>query len=311
MTHLRIGTRASALAVWQAEHVRDLLLARHDGLTVELVKISTKGDRVLDRPLAEIGGKGLFVREIEVALADGDIDLAVHSLKDMPTEQPPGLELSTFPARASAFDALCPRVPGMTLATLPAGARIGTGSIRRQAQLLAARPDIECVGIRGNIQTRLGKRDPASDNLDAVVLARAGLERMELWEPHYTELGPPDILPAPAQGALAIEIRADDDATRALVAPLDDYATRLAVLAERACLAAIEGNCHTPFAAWARPDGDGLAVTARLMSDGHTTEGRRMVILRDDPLAQAVQLGHTLGHNLLERHLHATGPGRR
>jgi len=305
MTPLRIGTRASNLALWQAHHIRDRLAPLTDGRPIEIVKISTKGDRVLDRPLAAIGGKGLFVKEIELALLDGSIDLAVHSLKDMPTEQPEGLELTAYPERANPFDTLCAKDAGVTLQTLPEGARIGTGSLRRQAQLRRLRPDLEIVGIRGNVETRLSKRHTGDAPLDAVILATSGLARLGISEPGFTVLEPPDYLPAPGQGCLAIETRADDPSTRALVEQLDHADTRMAIMAERAALRAIEGNCHTPFAAYATRDADGLLLQARLLDeDGRDTHGRRMVILRDDedPFEQADALGATLGRNLLERH---------
>jgi hydroxymethylbilane synthase len=309
MTCIRIGTRASNLALWQAHHIRDCLQALAPGTSIEIVTISTKGDRILDRPLAAIGGKGLFVKEIEQALLDGAIDLAVHSLKDMPTEQPPGLELVAFPERADPFDTLCAREPGHTLESLPHGARVGTGSLRRQAQLRRLRPDLEIVAIRGNVETRLSKRHSGDIPLDAVVLASAGLIRLGIHEDGFSALTAPEYLPAPGQGCLAIETRSDDAETRALVDRLDHADTRIAIVAERAALRAIEGDCHTPFAAYARRDGvDGLLLQARLLDeDGTETAGRRMVVLRDgeDPLMQAEALGATLGRNLLERHLAA------
>jgi hydroxymethylbilane synthase len=300
---LRIGTRGSALALWQARWIESSLRALHPGLDVELVIIKTRGDAILDRPLSEVGGKGLFVKEIENALLDGSVDIAVHSLKDMPVDQPEGLELVAYPERASAFDALCPARPGETLATLPHGARVGTTSLRRGAQLLHMRPDLQVVSIRGNVETRLGRRFGA-DPLDAVVLAEAGLRRLDRWEPSFEVLAPPVFVPAPAQGCVTVEARHNDEATRALLAPLDHADTRLAITAERACLRGIEGDCHTPFAAWARRDDHGgLVLSARLMNpDGHTTEAKRMVVLREDPLAQAVDLGQVMARNLLERH---------
>lgn len=267
MSTLTLGTRGSQLALWQAHHVRDRLQAIHHGLTVRIEVISTQGDRILDRPLAAIGGKGLFVKEIEQALLDGTIDLAVHSLKDMPTEQPEGLALVAFPASASPDDALCARDPLASLSDLRAGARVGTGSLRRGAQLKRLRPDLQIEGIRGNVETRLAKRFSTNDPLDAVVLARAGLERLGLWESGFLPLGPPDLLPAPGQGVLAIETRADDTPTRSLVEPLNDRTAMLRVSAERACLAGIEGNCHTPFAAFAQVSADRVTLDARLLDD--------------------------------------------
>ena len=301
--HLRLGTRGSPLALWQADHITALLLAAHPGLTIERVIIKTEGDRVLDRPLIEIGGKGLFIKELEEAMLDGRIDFAVHSLKDMPAAQPEGLVLDAFPTRAEPFDVMVFREAGMTLATLPSGARIGTGSIRRAMQLRRRRADLEMVGIRGNVGTRLGKLD-GPDGLDAVVLAEAGLSRLGLlnglaWE----RLGVEVSLPAPCQGILGIEAREDDAETRALLAPLDDADARLFALAERACMLAVGGDCKTPFGAFATRSGDGLRLEARLMDeDGWTTEGARMVVLRDAPATQAEELGRRLGENVLERH---------
>lgn len=304
MNAIRIGTRGSALALWQANWVRDRLLELAPGASVELVIIKTLGDQILDRPLADVGGKGLFVKEIEQALLDGTVDLAVHSLKDMPTAQPDGLALVAFPPRAAVLDAFCPADAGATLASLPQGARVGTSSLRRSAQIARLRPDIEIVSIRGNVGTRLGRRRNHGGDLDGVILAEAGLRRLGLWDESFVPLGPPDILPAPAQGALAIETRTEASAVRELVAKLDDFETRLAVVAERACLAAIGGDCRTPFAAYAwRDEVDGLVLHARLLEpSGHSTTARRMVILREDPLAQALELGTTMARNLIERH---------
>ncbi len=300
---IRIGTRGSALALWQANWVASALVERHPSFECELVIIKVRGDQILDRPLSQVGGKGLFVKEIEQALIDSDVDIAVHSLKDLPVEQPEGLVLTAYPERASAFDVLCPADPTMTFATLPAGARIGTTSLRRGAQIRKLRSDLEIVSILGNVQTRLGKRF-GDDALDAVVLAEAGLRRLEIWEDGFEILRPPAFLPAPAQGCLAVETRIGDDRIVPLVAELDDPETRLAITAERACLAAIEGSCHTPFGAWARRDDvDGLVLSARLLEEnGHATEAKRMVVLRDNPLQQAEELGRIMARNLLERH---------
>lgn len=299
---LRIGTRGSALALWQAHHIRDALLAAHPTLTIELEIIHTRGDQILDRPLAEVGGKGLFVKEIEVALETGVIDLAVHSLKDMPTGQPDGLELRVFPARAGAFDYLCPRMAGHTLDSLPQGGRVGTSSLRRAAQLRRARPDLQIVSIRGNVGTRLGKLE-GPDGLDAIVLAQAGLERLAMTTPAMVLLQPPVFVPAPAQGALALEVRSDDSWVQALIDPLDDADTRLAVFAERAALHAVGGDCRTPFAAYAWREGDTLHLMARLLDDdGHASESSQSTPLGTDPIAAALALGETLGAALLQHH---------
>ena len=263
---LRIGTRGSNLARWQAEWVAGRLRELHPGLEITLVEIKTQGDRDRNSPLAAIGGLGLFTKEIQRALADGSVDVAVHSLKDLPTQGPPGLALGAVPLREDVADALI--APGyLTLDALPAGATVGTGSLRRRAQLLHARPDLAVVGVRGNVETRLklAKDGP----LDAVVLAEAGLHRLGL-ERHVTErLGPPRFLPAVGQGALGIECRGDDLGTLSLLAPLDDPATHRAVVAERRTLADLEGGCMIPLAAWARDTSEGLVLDAAVFdADG-------------------------------------------
>ncbi|MFT6397801.1 MAG: hydroxymethylbilane synthase [Bradymonadia bacterium] len=298
MSLIRIGTRGSQLALWQANHIADRLRAVREGTEVELVVIKTTGDKITDRPLALVGGKGLFVKEIEEALLADGVDLAVHSLKDMPTEQPEGLELSCYPGRAEPFDALCAREPIRSVADLPQNARIGTGSLRRQVQLQAVRPDLEMVGIRGNVPTRLKKRFEA-ENVDAVVLAAAGLRRLGLWEDGFLELTPPDVLPAPAQGILALETRLGDARLKPYLSALDDFDARLAALAERGALRAIGGDCHTPFAAFATRDGDYMTVTARLYAeDGKMQEARQSGPVEDG--AAADELGTEVGAMLVE-----------
>lgn len=252
---VRIGTRGSQLARWQSEWVSARLRELHPGLRVELVEIKTQGDRDRNSPLAAIGGIGLFTKEIQRALLDSTVEIAVHSLKDLPTQGAETLILGAVPVREDAADALIAPTH-RTLDALPAGARIGTGSLRRRAQLLHARPDLQVVGIRGNVETRLNQA--LSGTLDGVVLAEAGLRRLGL-EGHVTQrLGPPLFLPAVGQGALGIECRASDAATRALLAPLDDPATRRAVIAERRTLAELEGGCMIPLAAWGRDADDDL-----------------------------------------------------
>ena len=286
MGTVRIGTRGSELALWQAHHIADRLRAAHAGLEVELVVIRTTGDRIVDRPLAEVGGKGLFVKEIEEALLDGRVDLAVHSLKDVPGELPDGLVLSTYAGRANPFDALCARAPLRSVDDLPQGARVGTGSSRRGLQLKRLRPDIELVAIRGNVPTRLARRG-ADGDLDAVVLAAAGLRRLGLWSDDFIELAPPDVVPAASQGTLALEIRAADDATAALVAPLDDAAARLEATTERACLDALGGDCHTPFAAFARLDGGQMTLHGRVFNEAGAHFDERAVVAAPTPDACA------------------------
>lgn len=295
---LRIGTRGSDLALWQAHHVRDRLLAAHPGLAVDIVVIKTTGDQIRDRPLADIGGKGLFVKEIEEALLDRRVDLAIHSLKDMPVEAPDGLELSCFPGRAEPWDVLCPRDPSVrTLADLPRGATVATGSARRQLQLLDARPDLHMVGLRGNVPTRLSRRFDPAPGFDAVVLAEAGVRRLGLWEDAFVRLEPPTVIPASCQGTLSIETRVDDARTLDLVAPLDDRTARLTAAAERACLALIEGDCHTPFAAHAAFVGDTLRLVGRLYhDDGSHTDGEASGVVSDE--AAAATIGREVGRQL-------------
>ncbi len=250
---LRIGTRGSALARWQSGWVADRLRALHPGLVVELIEIKTQGDRDRTSPLAVIGGAGLFTKEIQRALVDGLVEVAVHSLKDLPTAGPPGLTLGAVPPREDVADALIAPIY-RTLGELPLGASVGTGSLRRRAMLLHVRPDLNVVGVRGNVETRLNKA--LSGELDAVILAEAGLRRLGL-ESHVTDrLGTPAFLPAVGQGALGIECCLNDVRTLALLIPLDDPETHRAVIAERRLLAELEGGCMIPLAALARDTGD-------------------------------------------------------
>ena len=251
---LTFATRPSALARWQTQWVARALESAHPGLTCHEEIITTRGDKVLDKPLPEIGGKGLFTQELEAALLSGRVDAAVHSLKDLPTEMPAGLTVGAVPPRAEVRDALV-SARGYTLETLPQGAVVGTSSLRRAAQLLAARPDLQIRPLRGNVDTRV--RKALEGQYDAVVLAGAGLVRLGLTE-HISQWLPLEVmLPAPGQGALAVQCRADDEATLALLAALDDFATRAAVEAERAFLSALGGGCAVPVAAYAElfPDG--------------------------------------------------------
>lgn len=256
---VRIGTRGSRLARWQAEWVAGRLREGSPGLEVVLVEIKTQGDRDRTSPLSAIGGMGLFTKEIQRALAEGMVEVAVHSLKDLPTRGPEGLVLGAVPTREDAADALI-APEHKTLGGLPPGARVGTGSQRRKAQLLHLRPDLAVEDLRGNVGTRL---DHALDGrLDAVVLAEAGLKRLGL-DGHVTQrLGPPEFLPAVGQGALGIECRADDPATRDLLARLDDPRTHRAVAAERRVLLEMEGGCTIPLAAWAREEAGELRLEA-------------------------------------------------
>ncbi|KAA0597944.1 hydroxymethylbilane synthase [Azospirillum lipoferum] len=272
-THpLRIGTRGSPLALAQAHETRDRLIAAHPHLAapgaIEIVVFKTTGDRILDRTLAEAGGKGLFTKELEEALFDGRADLAVHSMKDVPTQLPDGLEIATLLPREDPRDAFFAR-SGSGLADLPAGSVVGTAGLRRQAQVLELRPDLKIFPLRGNVQTRLSKLD--AGEVDATLLALAGLRRLGLTERITAVLEPETMLPAVAQGAIGIEIRSDDDATRALLAPLNCAETMLRVTAERALLAALDGSCRTPIAALAVLDGDDLHLRAKVLSpDGRS-----------------------------------------
>lgn len=252
---LRIGTRGSQLARWQSGWVADRLRELHPGLDVELVEIKTQGDRDRNSPLSVIGGTGLFTKEIQRALLDGSVDLAVHSLKDLPTDGPSDLVLGAVPEREDVADALIAPVY-KSLAELPLGATVGTGSLRRRAMLLHARPDLKVVGLRGNVDTRLKR---ASDGtLDAVVLAAAGLRRLGL-DQHVTQwLTAPEFLPAVGQGALGIECRAEDTETQGFLAPLNHEPTRQAALAERECLNVLGGGCLIPLGAYARAGTQGV-----------------------------------------------------
>jgi hydroxymethylbilane synthase len=253
-----IATRGSALALWQANHVRDQLMKQ--GLSVELLVLKTKGDKILDRALSEVGGKGLFVKEIEEALLDGRADVAVHSMKDLPAEIPPELMLAAIPEREDARDALLVR-PGLdakTVKELPPNARIGTSSLRRVCQLRAKRSDLEIIPLRGNVDTRLRKVE--AGEFDAIVLACAGLRRLGHSDRITAPLSYDESLPAIGQGALAIECRVADDATRSHLEKLDHADTRRATLAERAFLERLAGGCQTPLAAHARLDGHDVVL---------------------------------------------------
>lgn len=252
---IRIATRRSPLALWQAEYVRGELLTRNPGLNVELVAITTRGDKLLDTPLAKIGGKALFVKELEVAMLAGEADLAVHSMKDVPMEFPEGLMLSTICTREDPRDAFVSN-QFQTLDELPQGARVGTASLRRQCQLLAHRPDLQIGVLRGNVGTRLGKLD--SGEFDAIVLAAAGLLRLKL-EQRIAQLLPVDLsLPAGGQGAVGIECRQDDQRVQELLRPLHDADTADRVYAERALNHGLQGGCQVPIGCYAEIEGDQL-----------------------------------------------------
>lgn len=245
---LRIATRKSPLAMWQAEHIKARLEALHPGLVIELVTFTTQGDKILDTPLAKIGGKGLFVKELEAAMLDGRADIAVHSMKDVPMEFPEGLELGVICSRENAQDAFVSN-QYKTIDDLPHGAVVGTSSLRRQCQIQQQRPDLVIESLRGNVQTRLQKLDDGQ--YDAIILAAAGLLRMELHERIASFISTEQSLPAGGQGALGIEWRSGDSSVHALIKPLHDVDTAACVLAERALNRRLQGGCQVPIAAFA------------------------------------------------------------
>ena len=259
MQRVVIATRASPLALWQAEHVCKILQRAHPQLTVELLKLSTRGDQVLDRSLAKIGGKGLFIKELEVALLDGRADLAVHSFKDVPMQLEPQFGIGAVLQREDPRDCLV-SARGAGLEELPAGARVGTSSLRRELMVRILFPQLAIGSIRGNVGTRLAKLDRGE--FDALIMAAAGLKRLGLAERIRRVLPTAQFLPAPGQGALAIEIRAGDARTRELIAPLEHPATRAATLAERTVSRALGGSCQVPLAAYAESDRGQLYLRA-------------------------------------------------
>ncbi len=288
-----LGTRGSELALFQAHHVAWTLQKHNVDLSVKIQKITTSGDKVLDSPLAEIGDKGLFVKEIETALLSGDIDLAVHSSKDLPTELPEGLMIGALGAREDPRDAFLGQAGG--LADLPEGARIGTSSLRRRSQLLALRPDLEIVDIRGNVDTRI--RKIAELGLDGTILAAAGVKRLERESEVSFYFSVEEMIPAVGQGVIAIEVREGDGATRDLVTVHDDAASTAAVQAERALMRWLEGGCQVPIGAHATVSGDKLILRAYLGS----LDGKRFI--RDSiegPVILAENLGEQLGKKMFE-----------
>jgi len=290
---LRIGTRQSQLALWQAEDVRTRLTKLSPGLDVELVKMTTLGDKLLDTSLAKIGGKGLFIKELEQALLDRRIDLAVHSTKDVTVTLPEGLHLAAICARADARDAFVSNTHA-DLNALPAGACVGTSSLRRQCQLRANFPALRIAELRGNVNTRLAKLD--AGDFDAIILAAAGLDRLGFTKRIRARLAPADSLPAVGQGAVCIEARADDRELNALLARLDHAPTARCVRAERAMNAALEGGCQVPIAGYAELAGNELHLRGLVGAP----DGSRM--LRAEirgPAEQAEDLGHALGERLL------------
>lgn len=292
MKHLRIGTRGSALALWQANHVRDLLMKSH-GVDVELVRIRTSGDHLQTASVAQIGMIGVFTKELEEALLSGTVDLAVHSMKDVPTDTPPGLAFPAITKREDVRDCLISR-DSRKLKDLPAEARIGTSSLRRKAQLLHLRPDLQVQDLRGNVDTRLTK--VAAGELDAAVLALAGVTRLGAAYKVTETLETDVMLPAVGQGALGIETSASDRDTWKLVSVLNDPETRSCVRAERALLRELQGGCQVPLGAWARIDKGEMVLEACVFSpDGKEFVRRELRGAPSDPLA----LGRSLGQILI------------
>lgn len=294
MSTLVIGTRGSKLALWQANLVADTLRATHPGIEVRIEVIRTTGDHIQDVPLARVGGKGLFVKEIEEALRDGRADIAVHSLKDVPDTVPEGLVLAAFLPREVPYDAFVSERHDR-LWDLPDGARVGTSSLRRAAQVRAARPDLEVVPLRGNVDTRLRR---LREGLDAVILAGAGLRRLGLQDRIRELLAPPEFIPAVGQGVVVVECRERDAETRRRLQPLDHAETRVQVRAERAFLKTIGGGCQVPLGAHARLEGDRVVVI------GMVARPDGSVVLRDEVSAgasEAERAGEDLAQSLLDR----------
>jgi hydroxymethylbilane synthase len=291
---IKIGTRGSLLATTQSTWVRKQIEAEHPGITVELVKIVTKGDKILDVPLAKVGGKGLFVKEIEEALLRKDVDLAVHSMKDVPSELPDELHLGIIPPRENPHDAFI-STRFAKLADLPKGATVGTSSLRRRAQLAALRPDLKIVDLRGNLDTRLRRLDEGK--FQAIILAAAGLNRLGMSSRATGYFTAKEMLPAVGQGALGIELRKDDDELLAGLSFLNDANTTIAVAAERAFLYRLEGGCQVPIGAFAEVDGGQVELTGLVAS----VDGKE--VLKDSisgPNAEAQQIGAQLANKLLD-----------
>ncbi len=292
---IRIATRKSALALWQAEHVADLLRSLPEVNDIELVPMTTRGDEVLDRSLQKIGGKGLFIKELEVAMQAGDADIAVHSMKDVPAEMPDGFCIAAVLRRANPADALV-SPNSVRLDDLPQGALVGSSSLRRQAQLRMLRPDLRIEPLRGNVNTRLRKLEDGE--FDAIILAAAGLERLELDHHISQQFEPSDMLPAAAQGVVGIECLADAEALRSILAELNDDTAVQTTEAERAIARVLQASCQSPVATFAEVDGGSLTVTALVvLPDG--SESIRDSVTGD--ARDAGELGEALGRRLLER----------
>lgn len=292
---LRIATRKSPLAMWQAEFVKAELERIHPDLTVDLLPMSTKGDVILDTPLAKVGGKGLFVKELEVAMLEDRADIAVHSMKDVPVDFPEGLGLEVICEREDPRDAFVSN-SYKSISELPQGAVVGTSSLRRQCQIRALRPDLVIKDLRGNVGTRLGKLD--AGNYDAIILAAAGLIRLKLEERIASFISAEDSLPANGQGAVGIECRTNDERVKALLAPLEHLETRYRVLAERAMNTRLEGGCQVPIGAYAEITGDELFLKGLVGNP----DGKHVITAEiKGPKTQAEQLGQSLAEDLLSQ----------
>ncbi len=293
LTTIRIATRSSPLALWQAEEVSRRLLQLYPDLDVQLVTMKTKGDKILDAPLAKVGGKGLFVKELEAGMLAGDADIAVHSMKDVPVEFPEGLELALIMQREDPRDAFVSN-RYQQLADLPAGAVLGTSSLRRQTQISEKYPQLEIKWLRGNVNTRLRKLDDGE--YDAIILAAAGLKRLGFQDRIRSELPPEVSLPAIGQGAIGIETRSDDEAVKSLLAPLADEDTTRRVLAERAMNETLQGGCQVPIAGYAELQGDQLRLRGLV---GEPDGSRVLRAELTGPAKDPVALGTRLAEDLL------------
>jgi hydroxymethylbilane synthase len=290
---LRIATRQSRLALWQAEHVAEKLRAAHPGLEVVLVPMTTQGDRILDRTLAQVGGKGLFIKELEIAIAEGRADIAVHSMKDVPTELPEGMTLAAMLSRADPRDAFV-SVKHSNFDALPHGARVGTSSLRRQCQLRSLRPDLEVLPLRGNVETRLRKLQDG--DFDAIVLATAGLTRLGLADRITHFIDTERSLPAVGQGIVGVECRSDDARSIALLEALDDAAARQCCEAERAFALRLQGSCQSPIAGFAELHGEQIRLRGLVGSDDGRTVYRGSI---EGPASQRHELGTALAERLI------------
>jgi len=295
INELRIGTRGSPLALWQANWIKSLIEEEHEDLNVTLTTIKTSGDKIQDVPLAKVGGKGLFTKEIEESLSRYETDIAVHSMKDVPMKLPPGLGLSVITKREDPRDALISR-NGKKLDDLPKGARVGTGSFRRTTQLLAYRPDLTIVPLRGNVGTRIEKME--SENLDGIILAAAGLKRMGMEDKITEHIDPEIMIPGGGQGAVGIETRQDDPGVMHRVLPLDHDDTHTAVDAERSFLRRLEGGCQVPIGVYATVEGNRIHIRGMVGSlDGKEVhKAERSGVIQD-----AVQLGDECARELLDK----------